>query len=170
MNSNKVEYVIASPADPFTIWNFCTPETAAVAIESAEKNALESMERASRLAIEIPSMREYWQQQAAKHRATIGTYAIMTFEEHQAKERAYILSLPLHEITEERFHEMLNVLPPLKWCRQGCVEMFCMSEFFTDTYTDQYAHDHATGKYYTKLVDYSDQSTWIHEVLKAQRT
>lgn len=169
MKTNAMDYVVATPVDPHSIFDFCTPETAASVIEAAEQSAREGMERAARCAAEYPDMREYWQQQAQHCQAAIGTYAVMTFDEHQAMERAHVLALPLHEITKERFHEMLDVLPPLKWCRQDGVEMFCMSEFFTGTYTDQYAHDHATDKYYSKLVDFLDPSTWIHEVLKARR-
>ena len=46
------------------------------------------------------------------------------------------------------------------------VEMFCMSEMYSDTYTTQYAYDHRTGKYYCKMVDSEDTSTWIHTLLR----
>ena len=41
-----------------------------------------------------------------------------------------------------------------------------MSEFYTSHYTHQYAKDRRTGKYYSKLVDYRDRSTWIHALLR----
>lgn len=92
-------------------------------------------------------------------------YRVMTLVDFLALERDKILSVPLEEITADRFNEMLDVLPPLSWTRHKGVEMFCMSEFYTGSYTAQYAHDHSTGKYYTKLVDYRDRSTWICELL-----
>lgn len=36
------------------------------------------------------------------------------------------------EITEERFLEMLNVLPPMKWRRDVSTESFMISEFLQD--------------------------------------
>lgn len=92
-------------------------------------------------------------------------YRVMTFGDFLKLERDKILGEPLKEITAEKFNEMLDVLPPLAWTKHKGVEMFCMSEFYTSFYTSQYAHDHSTGKYYTKLVDYFDRSTWICEIL-----
>ena len=52
------------------------------------------------------------------------------------------------------------------WCTVEGVEMFCMSEMWTGTYTTQYAHDHRTGKYYSKMVDVTDRDTWINTYLR----
>ena len=87
-------------------------------------------------------------------------YDIMTYEEYLQMERDYYISQPLTEITKEHFNEMLNVLPPLKWCTRHNVEMFCMSEMLTGTYTSQYMYNLVTGKYYHKIVDILDQTTW----------
>jgi len=92
-------------------------------------------------------------------------YRIMTVGDFLKFQREKILGETLEEITAERYHEMLDVLPPLAWTQHKGVEMFCMSEFETGNYTRQFARDHATGKYYTKLVDYRDRSTWICEIL-----
>ena len=91
-------------------------------------------------------------------------YQIMTWDEFQEGQKKHLLSDDLKEITEETWEEMLNVLPPLKWCTISGVEMFCMSEMYTGTYTTQYAK--YNGKYYCKMVDSADQSTWIHNILK----
>jgi len=53
---------------------------------------------------------------------------------------------PWLKITEEKFMEMLEILPPLKWNTTNGVEMFAMSEFDEGTYTGHYAH--YKGKYY----------------------
>lgn len=93
-------------------------------------------------------------------------YRIMTWEEFQEGEKKHLLSDSLEEVTEETWEEMLCVLPPYKWCTIDGIEMFCMSEMYTGTYTMQYAK--YNGKYYCKMVDSADQSTWIHNLLNQQ--
>ena len=92
-------------------------------------------------------------------------YKIMTYEEYLQLEKDYWINKPLTEITEDEFHEMLNVLPPLKWTTRNNIEMFCMSEMTTGTYTSQYLHDRNTNKFYHKTVDILDQSTWGYNYL-----
>lgn len=94
------------------------------------------------------------------------TFDIMTYGDFLTFEKDKLLSGPLTEISEEQFQEMLNVLPPLYWSTHNGVEMFCIREMFTGTYTNQYAHDKATEKFYVKMVDASDCSTWIHNILR----
>lgn len=93
-------------------------------------------------------------------------YSILTLAEFRAKEREKYLSSPLKEVSENTFEEMLEVLPPELWVTIDNVNMFCMSEHYTGQYTSQYAWDKSTDKYYTKIVDVTDKSTWIHSVLK----
>ena len=111
-----------------------------------------------------PDGSEYWENQykAEEERE----YKVMSFDDFQALEKKMIIDMPMTEITAERFNEMLNVLPPKAWTTHDGVEMFCMSEFYTGTYTTQCAHDHRTGKYYEKLVDITDRNTWIVEYLR----
>ena len=87
-------------------------------------------------------------------------YRIMTYDEFLQTERDYYINSPITEITEDKFHEMLNVLPPLKWCTKHNIEMFCMSEMLTGYYTSQYMYNLVTCKYYHKIVDITDQKTW----------
>lgn len=93
-------------------------------------------------------------------------YRVMTWEEFEQFQKRFLLDGKLTEITAEVFDDMLNVLPPLYWMEHDGVEMFCMSEMYTGTYTNQYAHDKRTDKYYTKMVDSADKNTWICELLK----
>lgn len=93
-------------------------------------------------------------------------YKIMTWEEFEEFQKKFLLDGKLTEITKEEFEDMLGVLPPLYWTVHNNIEMFCMSEMYTGTYTNQYAHDKNTNKYYTKMVDSADRSTWICEILK----
>lgn len=94
------------------------------------------------------------------------SFDIMTFGEFENFQREKILSDPMRETTQENFDEMLNVLPPLMWCTINGVEMFCMREMYTGSYTTQYAHDKTTNKFYCKMVDCRDRSTWIHNFLR----
>ena len=92
-------------------------------------------------------------------------YKVMDFEEFRKMERDFYINEELKEVTEENFEEMFEILPPLKFCTRANVEMFCMCEMLTGTYTSQYAHNLVTGKFYTKIVDCKDESTWIHNFL-----
>ena len=111
-----------------------------------------------------PDGSEYWENQYKAENER--EYKVMSFDDFQALEKKMIIDMPMTEITAERFNEMLNVLPPKAWTTRNDVEMFCMSEFYTGTYTTQCAHDHKTDKYYEKLVDITDRNTWIVEYLR----
>lgn len=76
---------------------------------------------------------------------------------YEQKQRERFLTGP-KQITEDDYHEMLNVLPPENWCR-GEFEHFRMCEYTSGTITTQYAH--RNGKYICKPIDVCDQSTWI---------
>ena len=138
------------------------PTVIAAAKEKAEKDAAFWAELAK-----IHNS-EYHAETAEKYRNA--HYQAMTYEQFRVLEREKLLGKPLQEISEDQFYEMLNVLPPIGWTSHKGVEVFCMSEFYTGFYTNQYAHDKATGKYYTKLVDYADRSTWIPEILYPDTT
>lgn len=98
---------------------------------------------------------------------------IMTIAEYEKRERELVLDMGVYEVDEETFNEMLNVLPPLKWCDRVCekhranVNEFCMSEFTKGPYTQQYARAYINGKtrYYGATVNFYDESTWIHNNL-----
>ena len=85
---------------------------------------------------------------------------VMTIEEYCQKDRDFYLSKPLKEISCGEFNDMLGMLPPLKWERKDSnFETFCMSEMTSGYYTSQYAR--LGDKYFTKVVDCVDRSTWI---------
>ena len=54
---------------------------------------------------------------------------------------------PFHEISEEKYMEMLECLPPEKWQTVDGVNIFRMSEYTTGIITGHYAS--YEGKYYT---------------------
>lgn len=102
---------------------------------------------------------DYWLKQAGKSILEHDTYRVMTLEEFEQIKADKLLSKPIIEITEEKYDEALNVLPPLRFgCNRG-VTSFFMSEFHSGTYTSQYAK--IGCKYYCKLVDYAKSDTWI---------
>lgn len=90
-------------------------------------------------------------------------YTAMTWADYKAAERAHYLEPEPEEITEDRFMEMLEVLPPMAWHQGYDFESFLMSEFQTGTYTRQFARrGHGDGaKYYTRIVDASKRDTWM---------
>ena len=111
----------------------------------------------------LPDGSEYWENQMKAENER--EYKVMSWEEFEAEQKKAVLEMPLKESNAEEWEEMLNVLPPKAWTTHNEIEMFCMSEFYTGTFTTQYAHDHRTGKYYSKLVDFCDPKTWICELI-----
>jgi len=93
------------------------------------------------------------------HGAPKRNYQIMTYAEYKAAERAFYLCDPAEEITEEKFIERLEVLPPQQWIHAGGFESFLMSEHWSGPYTSQYARH--GQRYYTKMVDATDKGTWM---------
>lgn len=90
-------------------------------------------------------------------------YQIVSYGEFKKLQKQFYLSKPLRRITKAKFFEMLNILPPLHWVIVNGCEEFLISEFWTATFTDQYATK--KGKYYAKTVDAADKSTWIHNLI-----
>ncbi len=62
---------------------------------------------------------------------------IMTSDEFQTLHEATCCSDPV-EITKDKFIEMLEVLPPMKWRSGGGAESFMLSEFTTGRITGIY--------------------------------
>ena len=83
----------------------------------------------------------------------------MTYAAYKQAERAYYLTQPLQEITREQYWYHLEVLPPEAWEDGDGVNRFLMSEYQHASYTHQYAV--WQGRYFCRLVDAHDRSTWI---------
>jgi hypothetical protein len=131
-------YVLAS-LDPPSIWNFYpTVEAAAAKAEIVNEYSHRLDERLS-----VP------------HRH----YEPMTYDAFKAAERQCYLSQPLEEITEQQFDAMLNVPPPKAVRNSNGLFSFLMIEHWSGPYTSQYAR--CNGRYFTRLVDDTDESTWI---------
>lgn len=160
MNNN--ELVVVDVNGCFSsVWNFVDADNALEEIARAQKSAAETVARYESHIINYPDQADYWKSCKAQYENA--KYELMTFDEFLQRQKKHMLSGGVKETTEERFDEMLNILPPLKWCTIDGVEMFCMCEMYTGTYTNQYAR--VGGKYYTAMVDVTDKSTWIHNCL-----
>ena len=90
---------------------------------------------------------------------TNNVYEVIDYEELTKRDKAKWITGKITKIDEEKFWYALEVLPPLKWYNNGVLETFCMSEMMTGTFTEQYAC--FDDKYYCKMVDITDKSTWI---------
>ena len=86
-------------------------------------------------------------------------YSVMTLFDYNIREKAKWLTGKITKITKEQFWYALEVLPPLKWYDNGVLETFCMSEMMSGNYTEQYAS--FNDRYYCKMVDITDKTTWI---------
>ena len=161
MNNNEL-VVVDVNGGYASVWTFCDADGALEAIEKAQKSAAETVARYESHIINYPDRADYWRSCKAQYENA--KYEVMTFGEFLDRQKKAMVSGEVTETTEEQFNEMLNVLPPLKWCTIAGVEMFCMREMYTGTYTNQYAR--IGDKYYTAMVDVTDESTWIHNRLK----
>jgi hypothetical protein len=144
------------------VFTFCTEETKQVATERALDHELKNIELSKRYVKEYDTEdNHYWANRLKEEVRSV--YIPMTWETFYQAQKEYYLSGEPKEITAEIFEDMLDVLPPLKWGTIDGVEMFLMSEFYTGTYTSQYARK--GDKYYTKMVDAFDKSTWINNLI-----
>lgn len=163
----KQNYVIVNNIDFSGVFSFLhADETAEQGIKRAEKFYEEDKRIYSSHLVNFPDNADYWQQCLSKVIDKLNAgFSVMTYEEFIDRQKEYFCSLPIEEVTEEQYQEMLNVLPPIYYtnCR-GCV-CFCMCEMYTGTFTNQYCYEPASGKYYTALVDVTDKNTWIPERL-----
>ena len=131
--SNTTEEAVLACLNPPSIWQFypCLDIAASVQTDVNARNTL-------------------WPER---------TYTPMLYTDYTAAERAYYLDQPLQEITEAQWTYQHEVLPPLQpHTEQGMYRFLC-SEFMNGPYTSQYAA--YQGRYYTRLVDATDPTTWI---------
>lgn len=76
-----------------------------------------------------------------------------------AKREQHYLAQSIVEITEERYYDMLNVLPPKGWTHKDGVERFSMIEHEISDITSQFAK--RNDRYFHKYVRWGDPSTYI---------
>lgn len=158
---NKVDYTI-----PFTLISY--GENIQEELNRANEYYKENYENILEISEKYPNRYSEEEIQKYKDKAEIRC-EIMLYSEFEKFKRDNILSEPLKEITENKYNEMLNVLPPLHYITRNGITMFCMCEMYTESYTNQYAYDSKNNKYYTKLVDSKDESTWINNILNENK-
>lgn len=112
---------------------------------------------------------DYWQRRVTETQKLLEAgFSVAPFDIWLDKKTKSYTDIPMTEITAEEYNDQMDILPPICWCTIDGVTMFCMSEMTDGTITSQYARDNRTGRYYTKLVDIYNKSTWIHNVLKGE--
>lgn len=143
------------------IFTLCNPGEEAAAIQKAIISNNEEIETYKSHLIIWPDRSEYWQQMLNEH--INRTFSVMTWDEFYRFKRNHYLTGEVTEISLDDYDNALCILPPLKWCQRDGVEEFLMSEFYTDSFTTQYAIKN--GKYYKAMVDAMDERTWLHVLL-----
>ena len=118
-----------------------------------------------------PGKSEFWQKYIAQYSNILDAgFEAISWKEYEDRQATKYLAGEPEEISEAKYYEMMDTLPPLNMCTYDGVNMFCMSEMTSGSYTTQCAHDKATDKYYWKTVDSRDPSTWIVEYLRGRKT
>lgn len=162
MNTN----IAAVNVRTFHVYDFLRDnETEEELLKRANDYKLKDIKRYTELLNDHPGNSEYWK--SCLKSAELTEYKIMTWDEYMVAKRKHMLSDEVKEVVSDIWYEQLYVLPPLKWCTRDGVEMFCMSEMYDGTYTTQYAK--YNGKYYSKMVDVMDESTWIYHFLLEEK-
>lgn len=87
---------------------------------------------------------------------------IVHFDDYEKIENERLNNKPLHEITKERFMDLLECLPPLKWSSNALFESFFMSEAYTGNWRDQVMRITVEGenRYFTKLRTFDNTYTY----------
>ena len=126
----------------------------------------DELNRLTALAENFPE-KDYWKNRVAETEKLLEVgFSVLPFELWLDKKNKSYTDIPMTEITEEEYEDQLDILPPLLWCTIDDVTMFCMSEMTDGSITAQYGRDNRTHKFYTKMVDIYDKSTWLHNALK----
>lgn len=88
---------------------------------------------------------------------------IMTYSEYMERKRGFYLNQPIQEVSSEDWDSIYNAMPNAKKCSIDQVKLIT-EESLDDIYAIQYA---SYGyRYYTKIVDGSDETTWLHNYIK----
>lgn len=156
--------VITKPGTVPQIYDFVRDgETNLEALNRCVDDCLKWAHEMTKNAAHYANNAAYWIAQHEHYEREAQTAEVIKYEDFEAAQRAALLADEPEEITEERYNEMLDVLPPLYYTTHNGFTMFCMREMWTASYTTQYAYHRATGKYYSCMVDAADRSTWICE-------
>jgi len=104
------EELVIADTGTLSIYCFIKTGEGAAELADARKSQQESIEQMEGL-IKKQADDEYWKKQLEYYRNQ--KYEIMTYADFLAAERRKMLSGPLTRITEEKYWDALEVLPPL---------------------------------------------------------
>lgn len=76
------------------------------------------------------------------------------FEKWMEERHDALISAP-EEITQERWYEMLEILPPCRWGDIGSWNLFHVSERLSGNLVNWFAKHHSTGRYF-EFTHYAD--------------
>ena len=161
MNNNSELVIVNINGGYKNAYDFCTLEDSQIKLKQAQASAIENVETYNRYIKEYPQQADYWTERKKEYESA--KYEVMTFDEFLKRQKTAFTTGEIKETTEEKFNDAFDALPPVYWTIIDGVEMFCMKEFYTGTYTTQYAR--VGNKYYTAMVDATDRETWIHKRL-----
>ena len=96
-------------------------------------------------------------------------YKAMSFDEYTKKHKEFYLKGNPKKITEEKYYDMLNCLPPKRFFNYEKFQTFMMSEMLAGTITAQYLHDKKKNEYWEVNVDIKDQNTFLEYRLELMK-
>ena len=154
-----------------SMWNnqnftLCCPADVEKEIERAKEFYKEDLALVTRHRSDYPKDAEYWQERIDYYTNILaGGFEAITLEEYRRREKAKWVSGKVTEITEEKYFDALDCLPPLNYSGNENASWFFICEMITMSFTNQYYHDKKNDKYYTAVADLHDKSTWIDNLL-----
>ena len=141
-------------------------ETDAQALERARAYYQESIRHYEEIIAESGNgENDYWLNCLNTQKAIVASLQIETEAEYLSRSERFYLEPPAQEVTEDRYWDMLEVLPPCAFTSNADYEMFYVSEALHLSYHHFYLHDKHTGKFWSKICDARDRATWIDNVL-----
>lgn len=156
------DYLIIVAKSNNANFTVCKPGQEEESIKRAHKFYKDEIAMLEKNLIECPHMADFWNSGIRHAEETLSQgFEAVTHDEYYNREKKRIVTGEIHEITAEEYDNALNVLPPLDWVNNEKCSYFFMSERWTLSFTNQYYYDKETGKYYEKMVDLNDKSTWI---------
>lgn len=162
--AKKLELVIVDTqhANPYL---YCFADTQAEALERLEEAKEQRRKDASRYNLLLESDPNNQNCKLYLEEAQNAKFEVMPYEEYRRREREYYCNRPIEEISEERFYNAFDCLPPLHIRHLNNKDWyFSMCEFYDGPFTGQYAY--INGKYYYALVDITDRETYLFNRLE----
>lgn len=149
----------------FNFVNFDREETAEQCLARAVAFSKEGAETCRRNLANAKDAKDirYWKDRVAEYETE--NPIIERYGDYKRRERAELLKGDPKEITKKRWWEQFEVLPPCGLVMNSRYTMFYISEAYSGLYHNCYLWDKKTGKYWSKMCDISDRSTFLDSIL-----